>query len=102
MKNSEILTLQAVMNQVKDQPIRGGLKFKLLKVFQVLEPSVRIIIDALEGCNEEEAKEILAQTQTIDLPTLTMSELESLELSISQLSVLIELAGGEQDAGNEN
>jgi len=73
-----------------------------LKVFQVLEPSVRIIIDALEESNEEEAKDVLAQTQTIDLPTLTMTELESLELSISQLSVLIKLAGGEQDAGNEN
>ncbi|API89056.1 hypothetical protein BKP56_07220 [Marinilactibacillus sp. 15R] len=96
MKNYEIANINGVLMEILDQPIKGKLKFKLFKLKVELENKLKVVSEALKDVdNEEERTEIINEEQDVSFETFEESDLENLELSIRQLSVLQPILKGE-------
>lgn len=96
MKNYEIANINGVLMEILDQPIKGKLKFKLFKLKVELESKLKIVSEALKDVeDDEERTEIINEEQEVSFETFEESDLENLELSIRQLSVLQPILKGE-------
>ena len=89
MKNYEISNANYVLSQLMDEPLKGKFKFKVFKVKSELEKKAEIIVKALEGVEDkDEQEEILQEEQEVDIEKFTEEELEQIDLSIRQISML--------------
>ena len=89
MKNYEISNANYVLGQLIDEPLKGKFKFKVFNVKSELEKKVEVISKSLEGVdNEIERDEILQQEQEVSIDKFTVEELEQIDLSIRQISML--------------
>ena len=89
MKNYEISNANYVLSQLIDEPLKGKFKFKVFNVKAELEKKVEVISKALEGVEDEsEREEILQEEQEVNIDKFTEDELEQIELSIRQISML--------------
>lgn len=89
MKNYEISNANYALGQLMDEPLKGKFKFKVFNVKSELEKKVEVISKALEGVEDvSERDEILQQEQDVDIDKFTLEELEQIDLSIRQISML--------------
>ena len=89
MKNYEISNANYVLSQLIDEPLKGRFKFKVFNMKSELEKKVEIISKSLEGVEDvSERDEILQQEQDVDIDKFTVEELEQIDLSIRQISML--------------
>ena len=89
MKNYEISNANYVLSQLIDEPLKGKFKFKVFNVKSELEKKVEVITKALEGVEDEsEREEILQEEQEVKIDKFTEDELEQIDLSIRQISML--------------
>ena len=89
MKNYEISNANYVLSQLIDEPLKGKFKFKVFNVKAELEKKVEVITKSLEDVEEEsEREEILQEEQEVNIDNFTEDELEQIELSIRQISML--------------
>ena len=89
MKNYEISNANYVLSQLIDEPLKGKFKFKVFNVKAELEKKVEVITKSLEGVEDEsEREEILQEEQEVNIDKLTEDELEQIDLSIRQISML--------------
>lgn len=89
MKNYEISNANYVLSQLIDEPLKGKFKFKVFNVKAELEKKVEVITKSLEDVEDEsERKEILQEEQEIIIDKFTEEELEQIDLSIRQISML--------------
>ncbi len=89
MKNYEISNANYVLSQLIDEPLKGKFKFKVFNVKAELEKKVEVITKSLEGVEDEsERKEILHEEQEVNIDKFTEDELEQIDLSIRQISML--------------
>ena len=89
MKNYEISNANYVLGEFSEQPLKGKFKFKVFKVKAELEKRVEVITKSLEGVNDEkEREEILQEDQEITVDKFTEDELEQIDLSLRQISML--------------
>ena len=89
MKNYEISNANYVLGQLMDEPLKGKFKFKVFNVKSELEKKVEVISKSLEGVEDvSERDEILQQEQDVDIDKFTVEELEQIDLSIRQISML--------------
>ena len=89
MKNYEISNANYVLSQLIDEPLKGKFKFKVFNVKSELEKKVEVISKSLEGVEDEsERNEILQQEQEVTIDKFTVEELERIDLSIRQISML--------------
>lgn len=89
MKNYEISNANYVLSQLIDEPLKGKFKFKVFNVKSELEMKVEVITKSLEGVvDEKEREEILQEEQEVNINKFTEEELEQIDLSIRQISML--------------
>ena len=89
MKNYEISNANYVLGQLMDEPLKGKFKFKVFNVKSELEKKVEVISKSLEGVEDEsERNEIVQQEQEVAIDKFTVEELEQIDLSIRQISML--------------
>ena len=89
MKNYEISNANYVLSQLIDEPLKGKFKFKVFNVKAELEKKVEVITKSLEDVEDEsEREEILQEEQEVTIDKFTEEELESIDLSIRQISML--------------
>ena len=89
MKNYEISNANYVLGQLIDEPLKGKFKFKVFNVKAELEKKVAVITKSLEDVEDEsEREEILQEEQEVNIDKFTEDELEQIELSIRQISML--------------
>ena len=89
MKNYEISNANYVLSQLLDEPLKGKFKFKVFNVKSELEKKVEVITKSLEDVEDEsEREEILQEEQEVNIDKFTEEELEQIELSIRQISML--------------
>ena len=89
MKNYEISNANYVLSQLIDEPLKGKFKFKVFNVKAELEKKVEIITKSLEDVEDEsEREEILQEEQEVNIDKFTEDELEQIDLSIRQISML--------------
>ena len=89
MKNYEILNANYVLSQLIDEPLKGKFKFKVFNVKAELEKKVEVITKSLEDVEDEsEREEILQEEQEVNIDKFTEDELEQIDLSIRQISML--------------
>ena len=89
MKNYEISNANYVLSQLIDEPLKGKFKFKVFNVKSELEKKVEVITKSLEGVEDEnEREEILQEEQEVNIDKFTEDELEQIDLSIRQISML--------------
>lgn len=89
MKNYEIANVNAALNELVDEPLKGKFKFKLFKIKATLEGKMEVILKALEGVEDEkERTEIINEEQEVTVDKLSHEELENIDLSIRQISML--------------
>lgn len=89
MKNYEISNANYALSQLIDEPLKGKFKFKVFKVKAELEKRVAVLTKALEDVDDDsEREEILQEEQEVDIDKFTEEELEQIELSLRQISML--------------
>ena len=89
MKNYEILNANYVLSQLIDEPLKGKFKFKVFNVKAELEKKVEVITKSLADVEDEsEREEILQEEQEVNIDKFTEDELEQIDLSIRQISML--------------
>lgn len=89
MKNYEISNANYVLSQLIDEPLKGKFKFKVFNVKAELEKKVEVITKSLEGVEDKnEREEILQEEQEVNIDKFTEDELEQIDLSIRQVSML--------------
>ena len=89
MKNNEVSNANYVLSQLIDEPLKGKFKFKVFNVKAELEKKVEVITKSLEDVEDEsEREEILQEEQEVNIDKFTGEELEQIELSIRQISML--------------
>ena len=89
MKNYEISNANYVLSQLIDEPLKGKFKFKVFNVKAELEKKVEVITKSLENVEDEsEREEILQEEQEVNIDKFTEDELEQIDLSIRQISML--------------
>ena len=89
MKNYEISNANYVLSQLIDEPLKGKFKFKVFNVKAELEKKVEVITNSLEDVEDEsEREEILQEEQEVKIDKFTEDELEQIDLSIRQISML--------------
>ena len=89
MKNYEISNANYVLSQLIDEPLKGKFKFKVFNVKAELEKKVEVITKSLEDVEDEsEREEILQEEQEVKIDKFTEDELEQIDLSIRQISML--------------
>ena len=89
MKNYEISNANYVLSQLIDEPLKGKFKFKVFNVKAELEKKVEVITKSLEDVKDEsEREEILQEEQEVNIDKFTEDELEQIDLSIRQISML--------------
>lgn len=88
LTNMELNSINVGLSDLADEKIKGKLKFKLFKNKVAVEDKLAIVREALEGTTDEEAAEIMAEKQEVELDLLTYDELEPLALSLRQLGAL--------------
>ena len=89
MKNYEISNANYVLSQLIDEPLKGKFKFKVFNVKAELEKKVEVITKSLEDVEDEsEREEILQEEQEVNIDKFTEDELEQIDLSIRQISML--------------
>ena len=89
MKNYEISNANYVLSQLIDEPLKGKFKFKVFNVKAELEKKVEVITKSLADVEDEsEREEILQEEQEVDIDKFTEDELEQIDLSIRQISML--------------
>ena len=89
MKNYEISNANYVLSQLIDEPLKGKFKFKVFNVKAELEKKVEVITKSLEDVEDEsEREEILQEEQEVNIVKFTEDELEQIDLSIRQISML--------------
>ena len=89
MKNYEISNANYVLSQLIDEPLKGKFKFKVFNVKAELEKKVEVITKSLEDVEDEsEREEILQEEQEVNVDKFTEDELEQIDLSIRQISML--------------
>ena len=97
MKNYEISNANYVLSQLIDEPLKGKFKFKVFNVKAELEKKVEVITKSLEGVEDEgERKEILQEKQEVNIDKFTEDELEQIDLSIRQISMLKPIIKGNE------
>jgi|SRR5690625_523626 len=89
MKNYEISNANYVLSQLIDEPLKGKFKFKVFNVKSELEKKIEVITKSLEGVEDKnEREEILQEEQEVNIDKFTEDELEQIDLSIRQVSML--------------
>ena len=89
MKNYEISNANYVLSQLIDEPLKGKFKFKVFNVKSELEKKVEVITKSLADVEDEsEREEILQEKQEVNIDKFTEEELEQIDLSIRQISML--------------
>ena len=89
MKNYEISNANYVLSQLIDEPLKGKFKFKVFNVKAELEKKVEVITKSLDGVEDKnEREEILQEEQEVNIVKFTEDELEQIDLSIRQISML--------------
>ena len=89
MKNYEISNANYVLSQLIDEPLKGKFKFKVFNVKAELEKKVEVITKSLADVEDEsEREEILQEEQEVNIDKFTEDELEQIDLSIRQISML--------------
>ena len=89
MKNYEISNANYVLSQLIDEPLKGKFKFKVFNVKAELEKMVEVITKSLADVEDEsEREEILQEEQEVNIDKFTEDELEQIDLSIRQISML--------------
>ena len=89
MKNYEISNANYVLSQLIDEPLKGKFKFKVFNVKAELEKKVEVITKSLADVEDEsEREEILQEEQEVNIVKFTEDELEQIDLSIRQISML--------------
>ena len=89
MKNYEISNANYVLSQLIDEPLKGKFKFKVFNVKAELEKKVEVITNSLADVEDEnEREEILQEEQEVNIDKFTEDELEQIDLSIRQISML--------------
>lgn len=89
MKNYEISNANYALSQLVDEPLKGAFKFKVFSVKAELENKMEVITKALEGVEDEgEYEEILKEEQKLEIEKFTQKELEEIDLSMKQISLL--------------
>jgi len=89
MKNYEISNANYVLSQLIDEPLKGKFKFKVFNVKSELEKKVEVITKSLEDVEDKnEREEILQEEQEVNIDKFTEDELEQIDLSIRQVSML--------------
>ena len=89
MKNYEISNANYVLSQLIDEPLKGKFKFKVFNVKAELEKKVEVITKSLADVEDEsEREEILQEEQEVNIDKFTEEELEQIDLSIRQISML--------------
>lgn len=98
MKNYEISNANYALSQLIDEPLKGKFKFKVFNVKSELEKKVEVISKSLEGVEDEsERNEILQQEQEVTIDKFTVEELEQIDLSVRQISMLKPLIKFEEE-----
>ena len=96
MKNYEISNANYVLSQLIDEPLKGKFKFKVFNVKAELEKKVEVITKSLADVEDEsEREEILQEEQQVNIDKFTEDDLEQIELSIRQISMLKPIIKGE-------
>lgn len=96
MKNIQILNINNVLERMASQPVKGYIKFKLLKTLKQFNEQIQLLIEAAQGLEQEskEYQEILhGDSEMVITTKFTESELENYEIStvdILHLEPLIE------------
>ena len=89
MKNFEISNANYALSQLIDEPLKGKFKFKVFKVKAELEKRMAVLTKTLEDVDDDsEREEILQEEQEVDIDKFTEEELEQIELSLRQISML--------------
>ena len=89
MKNYEVSNANYVLSQLIDEPLKGKFKFKVFNVKAELEKKVEVITKSLADVEDEsEREEILQEEQEVNIDKFTEDELEQIDLSIRQISML--------------
>ena len=89
MKNYEISNANYVLSQLIDEPLKGKFKFKVFNVKAELEEKVEVITKSLKDVEDEsEREEILQEEQEVNIDKFTEDELEQIDLSMRQISML--------------
>ena len=89
MKNYEISNANYVLSQLIDEPLKGKFKFKVFNLKAELEKKVEVITKSLADVEDEsEREEILQEEQEVNIDKFTEDELEQIDLSIRQISML--------------
>ena len=89
MKNYEISNANYVLGQLIDEPLKGKFKFKVFNVNAELEKKVEVITKSITDVEDEiEHEEILQEEQEVNIDKFTEDELEQIDLSIRQISML--------------
>lgn len=88
LTNNQIFAINNALGDLVNTKLPGRFKFKLFKLKVEVERALEPVYKALEGMEESEAIEIANESQDLEIDTLTLDELEPLDLSISQLSAL--------------
>ena len=100
MKNYEISNANYVLSQLIDEPLKGKFKFKVFNVKAELEKKVEVISKSLEDVEDEsEREEILQEEQEVNIDKFTEDELEQIDLSIRQISMLKPIIQFEKENG---
>ena len=86
LTNQEIANINQTLQEIVNNKMTGGVKFKLANTKFKLEESLKPISTALEGVTEdEEYQEIMAEEQEVAVEQFTEEELYDLPLSIKDL-----------------
>ena len=89
MKNYEISNANYVLSQLIDEPLKGKFKFKVFNVKAELEKKVDVITKSLADVEDEsEREEILQEEQKVNIDKFTEEELEQIDVSMRQISML--------------
>jgi hypothetical protein len=88
LTNNQIFAINTALGDLVNTKLPGRFKFKLFKLKVAVERALEPVYKALEDVEESEAIEIANESQNLEIDTLTLDELEPLDLSISQLSAL--------------
>lgn len=98
MKNYEISNANYVLSQLIDEPLKGKFKFKVFNVKAELEKKVEVITKSLEDVEDEsEREEILQEEEEVNIDKFTEEELEQIDLSIRQISMLKPIIKNEKE-----
>lgn len=86
------MNINGVIGRIVNQQMKGKVKFKFLKLAKAVEPSVEVILTTLSNVSDPDEKlEIMEETQDIQLVSFTEKELEEIEMSLIDLTILEDL-----------